>query len=144
MPTTTTIYQSASTRRQAVALLGWLREGDPDAGVGDMIELVLASALNARGIVPSLPGRHAAGRPSSVAPVTALSRDRLNVRGGRRTVALLSQAREAISGSTSAMWAGAVAELYWSITAPVTDEELGPQAGAWVAQGPCGPLEAVA
>ena len=144
MPTTTTIYQSASTRRQAVALLGWLREGDPDAGVGDLIELVLASALNARGVVPSLPCRHAAGRPSSVAPVAALSGDRLNVRGGRRTVALLSQGREAISGSTSAMWAGAVNELYWSIRVPVTDDERGRRAGAWVAQGPCGPFEAAA
>ena len=144
MPTTTTIYQSATTRRQAVALLGWLREGDPDAGVGDLIDLVLASALNDRGVVPSLPEPHGAGRPSSVAPVAALSSDRLNVRGGRRTVALLSQARGAISGSTSAMWAGAVAELYGSITAPVTTEELGPRAGAWVAQGPQGTFEAVA
>ena len=94
--------------------------------------------------MPSLPEPHGAGRPMSADAVAALSRGRLNVRGGRRTVALLSQARGAISGSTSAMWAGAVAELYWSITAPVDAEELGPQAGAWVAQGTQGPFEAVA
>jgi hypothetical protein len=144
---TVIVSQDQNTRRRAVALMGHLREGDPDATGADLALTVLWAYLNRRGL--DLPARTATryrgARPTITDAATLYSRPRLPVPGGAQVDAALRLAAGTTNGDTVARtWREAVAECYFAITAPVTAEDLGPQTGAWVAQGPRGPFEAAA
>ena len=144
---TVIVSQDQNTRRRAVALLAHLREGDPDATGADLALTVLGAYLNRRGL--DLPARTAArsrgARPVTTDAAALYSRPILPVPGGAQVDAALRLAAGWGDGGTvTATWGAAVAECYLAITAPVTAEDLGPQTGAWVAQGPRGPFEAAA
>jgi hypothetical protein len=140
------INQHPNVRRQAAALLGWLREGDPTAGLAQLAEVVLADwIVHLGGTLPVLPERAKSGRKPILDPYEVLSRKRIDLPGGWRARHLMARAIEVSGAATpSEAWRRAVERCYQSITAPVTAEDLGPQTGAWVAQGPQGPFEAAA
>lgn len=123
------VSQDQNTRRRAVALMGHLREGDPDATAADLSLTVLGAFLNRRGL--DLPARTAArsrgARPVTTDAAALYSRPILPVPGGAQVDAALRLAAGTTNGDTVARtWREAVAECYFSITAPVTAEDLGP------------------
>ena len=123
------VAQDQNTRRRVVALLGWLREGDPDATAADLCSMVLGAFLNRRGLdFPDIVGRSSGGaRPTITSAEVLLSRPILPIPGGIRNAAALRLAAGWGDGGTvTATWSAAVAECYFSITAPVTAEDLGP------------------
>lgn len=147
------VAQDQNTRRRAVALLGWLREGDPDATAADLCSVVLGAFLNRRGLdFPDIVGRSSGGaRPTITSAETLLSRPILPIPGGIRNAAALRLAAGATSGDTIARtWREAVAECYQSITMPSTPDDLGPPDAettterVWSFTGPHRPFEAAA
>ena len=123
------VSQSKVTRRRVVALLGHLREGDPDATGADLALTVLGAFLNRRSL--DLPARTATrsrgARPVTTDAAALYSRPILPVPGGAQVDAALRLAAGWGDGGTvTATWGAAVAECYFAITAPVTAEDLGP------------------
>jgi len=127
--------QMTETRRMAAALLCAIREDDPDAGLTDLIEVVLCTWItDAGGEPPQTPRARKRGSTLDDA-LELLGQDEVTSPDDPRTRDLWAEALKMPGsglGSTSTdwraglVWRRAVERLYRRVFDPSSDEDLGP------------------
>lgn len=122
-------------RRMAAALLCAIREDDPDAGLTDLIEVVLCTWItDAGGEPPQTPRARKRGSTLDDA-LELLSQDEVTSPDDPRTSALWAEALKVFTVSPAslntgwragAVWQRAVGRLYRRVFDPSSDEDQGP------------------
>ena len=127
--------QMTETRRMAAALLCAIREDDPDAGLTDLIEVVLCTWItDAGGEPPQTPRARERGSTLDDA-LELLGQDEVTSPDDPRTRDLWAEALKALTASPArlntgwkagAVWQRAVGRLHRRVFDPSSEEDLGP------------------